>query len=69
MLGRGRGHACQAEVHGGGGAPREAGPGNRLIRSLFFGFSRAGVYPGAGQRRLGLLRRKRGEGIAVGDGD
>lgn len=38
-----------------GGSPREAGPGNRLIRSLFFDLSGASVYPGAGRRRPGPL--------------
>lgn len=47
-----------------GGAPREVGPGNRLIRSLFFDLSGAVVYPGAGRRRprpLGPGSRGRGE--------
>lgn len=35
----------------GGGAPQEAGPGNRPILSLLFCLSRADVYPRAGRRR------------------
>lgn len=60
---------------GGDGEPREAGPGNRLIRSLFLDVSREGVYPGAGMRRPALSRKGRGGrggdegGNAVGEAD